>query len=65
VRLLPGVAARRDLPDHDVLRDRLIEARVHAATADNNLDLLQIQLEHDARGWERESPGGERGSGRE
>jgi hypothetical protein len=33
-------------------RDALIEARIHAATADANLDLLQIQLERAARAWE-------------
>ena len=45
-------------------RDLLIEARIHAATADANLDLLQIQLERSARAWElpdrgREIPGPE------
>jgi hypothetical protein len=45
-------------------RDMLIEARIHAATADANLDLLQIQLERTARSWElpdrgREIPGPE------
>lgn len=45
-------------------RDLLIEARIHAATADANLDLLQIQLERTARAWElpdrgREIPGPE------
>lgn len=45
-------------------RDLLIEARIHAATADANLDLLQIQLERTARVWElpdrgREIPGPE------
>jgi hypothetical protein len=54
LRLLASSAALRDVPDTDELRDRLIEARVHAATADNHLDLLQIQLEHVARGWERD-----------
>jgi hypothetical protein len=33
-------------------RDLLIEARIHAATADANLDLLQLQLERTARAWE-------------
>ena len=33
-------------------RDMLIEARIHASTADANLDLLQIQLERAARAWE-------------
>ena len=32
--------------------DTLIEARIHAATGDANLDLLQIQLERAARAWE-------------
>lgn len=59
--LLASTAARRDLPDRDQLRDRLIEARVHTATADNHLDLLQIHLERAARGWEREL--GDRGQG--
>jgi hypothetical protein len=45
-------------------RDLLIEARIHAATADANLDLLQIQLERSARVWElpdrgRDIPGPE------
>ena len=63
--LLSSAAACRDLPDQDQLRDRLIEARVHAATADNHLNLLQIQLERAARGWEREPGGREQGSGRD
>jgi hypothetical protein len=54
LRLLASAATRREVPDRDDLRDLLIEARVHAATADSQLDLLQIQLEHVARGWERE-----------
>lgn len=45
-----------ELADFDVHRpegrDLLIEARIHAATADANLDLLQIQLERTARAWE-------------
>lgn len=65
LRLLASAAARRDLPEQDELRDRLIEARVHTATADNHLDLLQIQLEHVARRWEREQGGREQGFGRE
>ena len=40
-------------------RDLLIEARIHAATADANLDLLQIQLERTARAWELPEPGRE------
>jgi hypothetical protein len=45
-------------------RDLLIEARIHAATADANLDLLQIHLERTARAWDlpdrgREIPGPE------
>lgn len=63
--LLASAAARRDLPDQDQLRDRLIEARVHAATADNHLDLVQIHLERAARGWEREQGGREQGFGRD
>jgi hypothetical protein len=54
LRLLASAANRRGIPDRDELRDLLIEARVHAATADSHLDLLQIQLEHVARGWEKE-----------
>lgn len=65
LRLLASAATRRDLPDHDELRDRLIEARVHTATADNHLDLMQIQLERVARGWEREQGGREQGLGRD
>jgi hypothetical protein len=56
LRLLASAAARRDAPDRDEVRDLLVEARVHAATADNHLDQLQIRLEHDARAWEREPP---------
>lgn len=52
LRLLASTAALREVPDQDELRDRLIEARVHIATADNHLDLLQLNLEHAARGWE-------------
>jgi len=37
-------------------RDLLIEARIHAATSDANLDLLQIELEGIARVWERPGP---------
>lgn len=55
-RLLASATARRDAPDRDELRDLIIEARVHAATADNHLDQLQIRLEHIARAWEREPP---------
>lgn len=63
--------ARRMLADIDAhrlgtaeTRDMLIEARIHAATADANLDLLQLQLERTARAWElsehgREVPGPE------
>ena len=65
LRLLASAAARRDLPDQDELRDHLIEARVHTATADNHLDLMQIQLERAARGWEREQGGREEGYGRD
>jgi hypothetical protein len=52
LRLLASAAALREVPDQDELRDRLIEARVHTATADSHLDLLQLNLEHAARGWE-------------
>jgi hypothetical protein len=54
LRLLASVASRRQIPDRDEVRELLIEARVHAATADSHLDLLQIQLEQVARGWEHE-----------
>jgi hypothetical protein len=37
-------------------RDLLIEARIHAATTDANLDLLQIELERQARVWEAPGP---------
>ena len=37
-------------------RDLLIEARIHAATTDANLDLLQIELERIARVWEAPGP---------
>lgn len=63
LRLLTAAGARRDQPDLDELRDRLIEARVHTATADNHLDLLQIHLEHLARGWAREQGGRQQGRG--
>jgi hypothetical protein len=65
LRLLASAAGRRDLPDQEELRDRLIEARVHVATADSRLDLMQIQLEHVARGWEREQGAREQGFGRD
>lgn len=65
LRLLTSAGARRDVLDLDNFRDRLIEARVHTATADAHLDLLQIHLEHVARGWEREPGGREQGFGRE
>jgi hypothetical protein len=65
LRLLASAAALRHVPDQDELRDRLIAARVHTATADNHLDLLQIHLEHVARGWEREQGGREHGCGRD
>lgn len=64
LRLLTSTA----IPDgrhQDEVRDRLIEARVHVATADNHLDLLQIQLERVARAWEREGPDLGRGVGRD
>ena len=63
LRLLTSAGALRDVLDLDELRDRLIEARVHTATADNHLDLLQIHLEHVARGWDREHGGREQGRG--
>jgi len=62
LRLLASAGAPRDVLDLDGLRDRLIEARIHTATADNHLDLLQIHLEHVARGWDRKH--GEREQGR-
>jgi hypothetical protein len=65
LRLLASAAGRRDLPDQVELRDHLIEARVHTATADNHLDLLQIQLERAARGWEREQGEREQDFGRD
>jgi hypothetical protein len=37
--------------------DMLIESRIHAASADASLDLLQIQLERAARAWEIQNPG--------
>lgn len=55
LRLLASAAALREVPDQDELRDRLIEARVHTVTADSHLDLLQLNLEHVARGWETAS----------
>jgi hypothetical protein len=63
MRLLMSSGARRNTIDLDELRDRLIEARVHTATADNHLDLLQIHFEHVARGWARERGGREQGRG--
>jgi hypothetical protein len=63
LRLLTSVGALRDVLELDELRDRLIEARVHTATADNHLDLLQIHLEQIARGWDREHGGREQGRG--
>jgi hypothetical protein len=62
LRLLTSAGALNDVLEPDELRDRLIEARVHTATADNHLDRLQIHLEHVARSWDRES--WERGQGR-
>jgi hypothetical protein len=56
LRLLASAAARQEVSNPDELRDLIIEARVHAATADNHLDQLQIRLEHVARGWECERP---------
>jgi hypothetical protein len=56
IRLLASAASRHAPPNGDALRDVLIEARVHAATADNHLDQLQIRLEHVARRWEGERP---------
>jgi len=57
-RLLASAAGQRQLAGRDEVRDLLIEARLHVAAADNHLDLLQIQLERQARRWEWE-----RGSG--
>jgi len=53
-RLLASAAGQRPLSGRGEVRDLLIEARLHVATADNHLDLLQIQLERTARGWEWE-----------
>ncbi len=53
-RLLASAAGRTQRSGRDEVRDLLIEARLHVATADNHLDLLQIQLERVARGWERD-----------
>jgi hypothetical protein len=53
-RLLASAAGQPQLSDGDEVRDLLIEARLHVATADNHLDLLQIQLERQARSWEPE-----------
>ncbi len=64
LRLLASAEALRHPPGQEELRDRLTEARVHAATADNHLDLLQIHLEHVARGWQREQGGREQDFGR-
>jgi hypothetical protein len=65
LRLLASSAALRDVPDQDELRDRLIEARVHTATADSHLDLLQLNLEHVARGWETAPRTRDESSGRD
>lgn len=65
LRLLTAAAARRDETGRDDLHDSLIEARVHAATADNHLDQLQVRLEHIARAWEREPPARGDARGRE
>jgi hypothetical protein len=65
LRLLASAAARHEAHRRDELRDVLIEARVHAATADSHLDMLQIQLEHAARGWEREPRKRDQSFGRE
>jgi hypothetical protein len=65
LRLLASAAGRQEVPDRDGLRDLLIEARVHAATADKHLDHLQIRLEHVARGWQRERRARDESSGRE
>ena len=60
-----STAGWRQLSGRDEVRDLLIEARLHAATADNHLELLQIQLERVARGWERDELSREGGRGRE
>jgi hypothetical protein len=65
LRLLASAATRREAPDRDELRDLVIEARVHAVTADNHLDQLQIRLEHIARTWEREPPTRDESRGRD
>jgi hypothetical protein len=51
-RLLTWAAGQRQVSGCDDIRDVLIEARLHVATGDNHLDLLQIRLERVARGWE-------------
>ncbi|MDP9442927.1 MAG: hypothetical protein M3P83_00675 [Actinomycetota bacterium] len=56
LQLLASAAARLEAPDRNALRDLLIEARVHTVAADNDLDLLQIRLEHLARRWEDREP---------
>ena len=53
-RLLASAASQGQLSGRDEARDLLIEARLHVATADNHLDLLQIHLEREARQWGRE-----------
>jgi hypothetical protein len=65
LRLLASTTMQPYDQHQDAVRDRLIEARVHVATADNHLDLLQIQLERVARSWNREGPDLGRGVGRE
>jgi hypothetical protein len=64
-RLLASAAGRGLLSGGDELRDLLIEARLHVATADNHLDLLQIRLERVARAWDRQGPELGRGLGRD
>ena len=64
-RLLASAAGQPQLSGRDEVRDLLIEARLHVATADNHLDLLQIQMERVARGWERDGSSRERSGGRE
>ena len=61
-RLLASAVGQRRVSGHDEVRDLLIEARLHVATADNHLDLLEIQLERQARRWEPERGLGSRES---
>lgn len=57
MRLLVSAASRHESAGQDELKDLLIEACVHTATADGHVDRVQIQLEHVARGRQREQNG--------